>query len=595
MSLLRVWAVLGTGGDEFTLDGVDLESAAADAKVAALTQSGHKEASLASSFLCTADKRRLEPRKSLREQGVCLGDTLVLHAAGPSRYLVEAPVAAVHFWGALKSVDAVNDVFQLPSGVHWLGDGQSGPLFVRDCYVELWRQVEQQLDREQSTHDAWVAASSDMDAERSARMLPFCKVTIKGTPGIGKSIFALYAMWKARRRGMRVVFIRADRPCLVFNKDDTVHSCGSAIDLEMACVTHSSVEDRTTLLLVDGCSPPAGASVFTVLVTSPRKDAYWKFNKEPHSTLRYMPPFSESELIACSAACYSHLQQAAVLERFQRWGGVARMVLQHGNDAAVQGLLGAAIDTADVDSILCSIGNDAASDEVCHRLVHVQGIADSIVPFNRYRAVFASPFVAQAVAERWFLGQRERLAAFLCAAATDTALGTIRGILLEHYVDRRLRAGGSFRCRNLSDGSVSEVKLDPTEPCSFSRWEQVITVRENEYVLPVQKNLATLDALTVYPTRLYKITVGSSHVIKQSGLTKIVKRVEQVREGQRIDIVFVLPPDKFPGFNKQRYDPEGDPKIPFHPLGDDAEHVGSKRKAKRYHEIRQFALEMQIS
>ena len=88
---------------------------------------------------------------------------------------------------------------------------------------------------------------------------------------------------------MRVVFIRADRPCLVFNKDDTVQSCGDAIDLAMACVTHSGVTDRTTLLLVDGCSPPADASVFTVLLTSPRKQAYWAFNKEPHATLRYMP------------------------------------------------------------------------------------------------------------------------------------------------------------------------------------------------------------------------------------------------------------------------------------------------------------------
>ena len=135
----------------------------------------------------------------------------------------------------------------------------------------------------------------------------------------------------------------------------------------------------------------------------------------------------------------------------------------------------------------------------------------------------------------------------------------------------------------------------PTEPRSFFSWDQVIAVQENEYALPVQKNLATLDAFTVYPTRLYQITVGRSHAVKQCGLIQIAKSVEKVREGQRIDIVFVLPPDKFPTFKKQHYDPKGDPKIPFHPLGVDAEHVGAKLKAERFRELRQFALEIQIS
>ena len=103
----------------------------------------------------------------------------------------------LQFWTSLSAAEVdSSDILHLASGTHWLGDaGMQDNLYVRDCYREPF-----QLIRNAT------APARGYDKVR--------KVLVTGTPGIGKSQFALYFLWQLSKEG---------NPKVLFQLGDTYY------------------------------------------------------------------------------------------------------------------------------------------------------------------------------------------------------------------------------------------------------------------------------------------------------------------------------------------------------------------------------------
>jgi hypothetical protein len=92
---------------------------------------------------------------------------------------------------------------------------------------------------------------------------------------------------------------------------------------------------------------------------------------------RYMDTWDLCELQECRAQIHGQMPSADVTERFGKWGGSPRYVLQKldlGDQAALQ----KAIDSCFVKLVQDSLGNSSAHDEVSNRVLHLRVKADFI-------------------------------------------------------------------------------------------------------------------------------------------------------------------------------------------------------------------------
>jgi hypothetical protein len=145
--------------------------------------------------------------------------------------------------------------------------------------------------------------------------------------------------------------------------------------------------------------------------------------------------------------------------------------------------------------------------------------------------------------------QRLALQGLLVASAASPQLGTFRGMLWEGYAHRALAAGGEFRVRNLDTGVGTELRIPVALTVFFTSLDQVNSRGTNVYSLPVSKRLAAVDALK-QDDMLFQITINEEHGVNGTGLLAAVEQLRAPAAACRL--YFVVPPDKFASFTKQR-------------------------------------------
>ena len=155
----------------------------------------------------------------------------------------------------------------LPHGVHW-PTLHSPVLFVRHFYQPLFDDVLNGLNHFKSADTAGGCVG---------------KVIVCGNPGIGKSAFGMYALFRAVRAGRTVVYASAKlSPSVLVFRSGTVQSASHVDD-----VAHLTA-DPESVLISDSLVPPV-CKAFTMLITSPRKDRWHEFNKEMDCTSACCP------------------------------------------------------------------------------------------------------------------------------------------------------------------------------------------------------------------------------------------------------------------------------------------------------------------
>jgi hypothetical protein len=261
---------------------------------------------------------------------------------------------------------------------------------------------------------------------------------------------------------------------------------------------------------------------------------------------RYMDTWDLCELQECRAQIHGQMPSADVTERFDKWGGSPRYVLQK-LDLEDQAALQQAIDSCSVKLVQDSLGNSSAHDEVSNRVLHLRVKADFI---NTYIA-WASPWVAEQIAYKLWRTERQQLILFLNAGTGLSDLGGVRGNLWEGLCHARLAAGGTYRCRDLDypEGDpVDKSFLQSTNALVFDQWSSLQQCAHGTYCRPRVKNKAAVDS-ALLPDALFQITVSGHHSINCAGLLDSYNGLHS--STTVVTLYFVVPPDRFPTFKKQ--------------------------------------------
>lgn len=374
-------------------------------------------------------------------------------------------------------------------------------LFVRSFYAAFY--------------DGVMGGARDGFVEKGVR---FRKLCVSGNPGIGKSSFGYYALFRALRDGRTVVY-QAEKLRRDHGKQKAYLFMGSTVTSDADAID-AALDDANTLFISDSITPPF-VNAFTLFVTSPRRERTWEFRKTDSAAMLYFPVLSWDEICEMREACFPDVSEADAKECYVRWGGIPRYVLAHSSE---QYLLDQAIRSF-VPSDLSSFANEpAASDDSkgSHRVFHVKvrgemDVTLSILSPDFYRfhsRELASNYVARELLE-WSTSQlRADMARLFTGAADVTQLAVARGHVYQELALEQLARGGRFRVRRLTSAictaADSFLELPPTSRHVF---DDVFAIDErlvHSQLEPASKSFCAVDAVLV-GRLLANATISTSH------------------------------------------------------------------------------------
>ena len=370
---------------------------------------------------------------------------------------------------------------------------------------------------------------------------------IIGTPGIGKSMFVYYAMWKLLQvypsttiawwpNGLQSVILLAS--------DGTTSHCRPE--------NLQEILPQGSFVFIDSNKPPSYWRSRTILVTSPNSSHIFKeFKEKTNCQVRYMPVWSGDEVfkycqvatLGCTKDGTTDELSGDIGELFKKVGGIPRILFSKVDLQTQTNELTLAIDQYCTEH---KIGGPLfdSNREVFHLIVHYYPAPD----YKSYTFVFASNWVFQQVSSEFFaLGQSELVN--LIKNCREPETGTLIGLLFEYYSHRQLSCGGEYIVRCLSDSADGnqETMTIPKRVDLFS-FDGVEKLKlESGYYKPKQKNFAAVDSIYVDTVKkvvnFFQITKAASHKINGEGMLKLVNTFNSLKSGVRLTyrLYFVLP------------------------------------------------------
>lgn len=230
-----------------------------------------------------------------------------------------------------------------------------------------------------------------------------------------------------------------------------------------------------------------------------------------------MPLWELDELVTAGQHLYGHTQHAAIKERFERWGGVARFVLEQTSQHD-QAKLQIAINTCSQEHLTLMLQDiDSNLDPLSHKLIHMTA-TDS---FSQGRTRFASAFVRSGIIDRFLTSHTRTKRMQLVEIGKSKDLQSYFGNVWEDEVlDLLTKEGLTGYIRNLdSPGDLSQpFQIGPFQKVAKvdKNLSSVKDAEETTLNLSRHSNLPLGDALK-QPSQIYQITVAVKHTISVVG------------------------------------------------------------------------------
>ena len=265
----------------------------------------------------------------------------------------------------------------LPPGVWLLGRVKLGSaLLIRRCYKDLFQLFFPNVaqappgERGEPSHD--LTDIGDSGAQTPSRFRDEPSYVVTGNPGIGKTMFIAYVLWRARHAGITVVYEPASPELYtiryLLRPDGTCRS-GSV----RAGLFEDELSTPGTWYITDAHAPQT-VDVSTILVTSPRKRVYHELLKVPNTSKWFMPVWSWEEIEVCCRYCFDEpkmlLSRAA--ELFIIFGGIPRIILDKAMTTTNELLINdlhMAVGNCSLEYCRHSIGEITAEDEFPYPLL----------------------------------------------------------------------------------------------------------------------------------------------------------------------------------------------------------------------------------
>ena len=409
-------------------------------------------------------------------------------------------------------------------------------LYIRECYDVIGSQIK-------ALEDAKVIIMSN----RQPLVRPRCyRGLISGTPGVGKTCFLFFLLWRFTSLKHRVLFlfesetIYFDSMGSVFVVKGLPHASDSSFwNNELWCLfdgKDKGVSDLNKL--------PYSKCNFAI-ATSPRRDLVNDFKKSPLMKQFYVPVWTEVEMCDLAALYGPPVNWR---RRFSILGGVPRHVLEISDNDPTEKIRQACMkcDLNDCLKMIDSVSDIDDNCKVLHTLVHI----DCKSPFNHSSVRFASKVALDTIMYSKGKVARNQMQEFLCSSAGHVTASAMRGQLFEKHAIETFARGGAFairelvhwRTRDKNTPTPKQIILPPSEVKISERISSSHSA--NKIYVPKSKTFGAIDAWKPQ-FGAFQITVGTSH----SNLSLHTKENQDALGSNTV--YWLLPPDTFPRFTKK--------------------------------------------
>jgi hypothetical protein len=403
-------------------------------------------------------------------------------------------------------------------------------LYIRECYETIASSIE-------------TGFKTPVITSTGTSTIEFKKAIVTGTPGIGKSIFLIYLLWKLVRTGKRVLIIF--HPHSIYYDGQ-----GGVFELTtFPSVVNHEFWNKDLWCLFDAKEKfpsdlgrlPYSECAF-VLSTFPRREMVNDFKKPPVPQVFYMPLWNEKELETIS----SKFPNAGDWhDRFRILGGIPRHVLESTRDDPTE-LLQAACKQCDLKDCSQIIGLHSSITDVSalvHSLVHIT----STYPFTESIVTYASETALDIIVTNNAAQAKRKMVELLESSAWNPLTASLCRYIFEPFALELLENGGVFPCRQLAQENTESKPLDTflTIPTSIRMVVDKVELgqSENQLYVPRTKNGTSIDAW-IPGIGAFRMTVGKPPDIN-GGVTD-----DLVLLGTN-KLFWLLPPLYFNSFTKK--------------------------------------------
>ena len=397
------------------------------------------------------------------------------------------------------------------------------------------------------------------------------RIVVTGTPGIGKSTFLYYFVWK---------FLNDAKGSLDQNRFNLYIQCapdevlqfeaGRVLELSGMEARRTLKRDEKALVLVDmrETAEPMLCPGIRIVLSSPNPARFKEFSKGVCRKF-CMNPWLYDEIHSVWLKSYKRkLTIEDVNRAYTLCGGIIRYVLEKNDEA--EEVMDNAFDALKdgVMSLSQFINSKKADDEkVSYKILHY------ISPdYSSKKAKLA--IGSAAIAERLFkdLKESEKDAAITFMDSNQLSyFKSASGVIFERLAHKSICESGLKNLRRIKltskqrsdkktkeiwnscvpfgvgdDFDIGSLSFSPSFPIYFSNFSSIKNVSSGEYFQPFVGNFRSIDSFSIIGTNVFafQCTIAEAHPVLGSGLVNLVDFVEATFPFENLfkyHLVFVLP------------------------------------------------------
>jgi hypothetical protein len=365
-------------------------------------------------------------------------------------------------------------------------------LYIRTAYVDLFNIILECL--------------ADKKASRIHNFI------ITGTPGVGKSVFLFYVLWRlSQMEETEAVILRRhlDRGRIfVFTKHGGFMTTKD-VDIDPL------LDKESTWYLTDTLDPPPGIAVATtLLVCSPARKHYSQFLKLGGTIKLYMPLWSWSEFLR--AAPTYNVNAKDLASRYKYFGGVARYVLEREvNPVKFLRESLNRIDSFSLKTLLLDPGEEEY-EKLVHSIIHYEVDPD----YSGFQVRLASSYVTERLLEKFVKYRRQELVQFIIDSASNPLLQSVRGAMFEAFAHRCLSVDNTWKVRSLETNVDHDLHLKVLGVERFNDIDDCKNV--GVYYTPMNPKYPCIDSY-MCGVGHFQMTVSNRHPIHFEKMKKIIQ------------------------------------------------------------------------
>jgi hypothetical protein len=359
---------------------------------------------------------------------------------------------------------------------------------------------------------------------------------VTGVPGIGKSNFCLYFLW-------RYIKENPGSPILYESESDHIYSfspSNSFMTNRMGC---TNLQYPYLVDFREECEPSPNIGSFTVVFSSPDPKRYKQMMKDSGRASRYvMPVWTLEELVQLNQI--HHIPIEEITQRFDLIGGVPRQIFSGKlKDIQTEVTNSLSMKGGEIAEHFFEQGFGMRDETISYSLIHLHPDQEDGYCTRSNSYEFASPDIWKRLYDlhhRVILMQSQNY----FNGGTGAYGGSFAGYHFENICLHALPFAQTVqRIVSVNDSTIQPRELSiPT--AQHVNFKIQIEPLPNVLYVPTKKNFESGDAFYFNEGELFvfQITVGASHPVKAHGLDNICALFHRNHPAiQNCHLIFVVP------------------------------------------------------